>query len=210
MIRFKKNAGDTYDATYLQVFCYDLAMYEAFKPLGLLSIAIAWASLFFLVTKWPGSTSMSVSKRAAASRSAYASMAVMESIFLPMYLAFIATWFVHTFELPTVFTVLNAISVIGLLFAAWVPDVGGAKGKIHNWVCYPAYASMPIATLLVITSSNTSNFARFYGVFALAVMLVCGVRIALKSKLGKNKFLLLQGLFLASVHSTILAATYVR
>ncbi len=185
-------------------------MYEAFKPLGALSIAIGWASLLFLVTKWRGDKSMSFSKHAAAHRSAYLTMAVMESIFLPMYLVFIATWFVQTFELPAIFTVLNAISVIGLLIAAWVPDIPGIKGKIHHWVCYPAYTSMPLSALLLATSSNISNFARVYGVFALIVMVVCGAYMAIKSRLDGNKFLLLQGLFLASIHSVILVATYVR
>jgi len=185
-------------------------MYEAFKSLGALSIAIGWASMLFLVFKWRGDKSMSFSRHAAAHKSAFLTMAIMESIFLPMYFVFIATWFVHAFQLPVIFTVLNAISVIGLLVAAWVPDVPGIRGEIHHRVCYPAYASMPIIALFLAFSGSVGHFARVYNVFAFIVMSICGVYIAHKAKTGGSQFLLLQGLFLASIHSAILITVYVH
>lgn len=185
-------------------------MYEAFKHLGALSIGIGWVSMLFLVTRWRGDKSMSFSKHAAAHKSAYLMMAVMESVFLPMYLLFIATWFVDAFGLPAIFIVLNAISVIGLLVAAWVPDVVGIKGKIHHWAGYPAFASMLIVALFLVLSDEVSAFARVFSAAAMVVMIICGVCIVFKSRAGSTKYLLLQGLFLASIHSAVLVATYVR
>lgn len=166
--------------------------------------------MLFLITKWRGDKSMSFSQHAAANKHAFLTMAVMESIFLPMYFIFIATWFSYTFRLPPVFVFLNAVSVIGLLVAAWVPDAPGIRSRIHHGVCYPAYAAMPISALFLVTSNSVSQFARIYSLIAFVIMLVCGAYIASKSKSGGSKFLFLQGLFLASIHSAILVATYIR
>lgn len=183
-------------------------MYEALKPLGALSIAICWASVLFLVLNWRGDKTMSFSQHAAAHRSAYLMMAIMESIFLPMYLVFIATWFTHTFQLPILFIVLNAITVIGLLIAAWVPDAPGLRNKIHMAVTYPAYISIIIGVLFLVLSETISLFARIFSLAAFLYMLIGSFYLVHEK--GKNNFLYFQAAFLASIQLSILFATYVR
>lgn len=182
-------------------------MYEALKPLGIISIAIGWASMLFLIYKWRGDKSMSFSRHAAAHRNAYLFMAIMESIFLPMYLIFIATWFASAFDMPEIFIFLNAVAVIGLIIAAWVPDVAGAKGKIHHIVAYPAYASMILSTPFIIFSDSISNFARIFTLLACLLMIPLGIYMSINPK-SKDKFLFAQGFFLASIHLSIVVTTY--
>jgi hypothetical protein len=184
-------------------------MYESLKPLGVLSIALCWLSLLLLLVKWRGDKSMSLSQYAAAHPKSYVTMAILESIFLPMYFVFIATWFSYTFHLPPIFVVLNAITVIGLLIAAWIPHTGGKKAKIHTIAAYPAYVSMMLITLLIAFSDSISTPARVFGFAAFAYMLVSSY-LLVKHELGRANFLYLQVAFLVIMDITILLATYVR
>lgn len=183
-------------------------MYEALKPLGILSVCIAWGSMIFLVYKWRGNASMSLSQHAAHHRAAFLMAAILESIFLPLWLVFIATWFAHTYQFPLIYIVLNIFSVIGLLIAAWVPDVVGVRGRIHHAVANPAYLCAMASILFIIFSSNVRILARLISLGALLNMLVCAY--LLKHPIGRKHFLYFQGSYLASIHIAILSTTYIR
>ena len=184
-------------------------MYEVYKPLGAIAIGIGWASLIFLVTRWRGDKTMSFSRHAAAHHSAYLFMAIMESIFLSLYFIFIATWYSHTFNMPILFLVLNAISVGGLIIAAWVPDVADIRGKIHSIVAYPAYLAMLLVVPFIIFSTEVGSFARSFSAAALVLMLVLGIYLTFV-KNSRQRYLYIQGAFIATVHATLLISTYVR
>lgn len=183
-------------------------MYEAFKPLGALSIVLGWASMLFLIYKWRGDKSMSFSGHAASHPTAYFMMAIMESAFLPMYLLFIATWFVHSFELGPLFTLLNAISVVGLLIAAWVPYRPGRQARIHHQAAHAAYSCMIFAMICLTLSPTVPTVARLMSFIALLDGLYSAYLLYIKPN-GRDHLLYIQGIFMACVHLSILTATYI-
>jgi len=184
-------------------------MHESLKFLGLLSIILAWVSLLFLFKVWGRDKNMSISKHAAAHKNAYVTMALSESIFLPLYFIFIAFWFVPNFQLPNIFIVITGISVLGTLLAAWIPDATGKRGSIHYLVAYPAYICMILSVLLIAVCQNVSNIAQIFSILAFGYMVFGGIYLATHRN-SKDNFLYIQVSFLASIHLSVLAATYIR
>lgn len=184
-------------------------MGDAYKSLGIISICLTWIALGFLVYKWRGDKSMSFSKHASSHKKAYITMGLVESLVLPAYFIFVYKWFVPTLHLPPIFTVLNAIGAIGLLIAAWVPDVADLRGKVHEGVAYPAYFCIMLSTIFLVSSTQVSNFSRIISIMAFTYMLIAGCFLVLVSK-AKSNYIYIQALFLASFHLSILTATYIR
>ena len=181
-------------------------MYKSFGPL---SIAIAWLALGLLVYQARGDKTKTFSKIAAADRRAYMRMAILQSIIFPMYFIFIVAWFVPTFHLPVLFTVLNGLASLALLVAAWVPDTGGVKAKIHGAAAYLAYGFFIPILVYMATCSMVGSFARIFSGLAVAYMLIGGSYLLFAPK-ARQHVLPIQALFLISFHASILFSAYLR
>jgi hypothetical protein len=181
---------------------------EIFKLFGPVSVFITWVTVAFLVYNWRGDKSMSISKHAAAHRSAYLMMLVIESIVLPMFFLFTAKWVVPALSLPVVFTVLVGLASAGLLLGAWIPDVTGWKGKVHGIAAYGAALLFIPASVILYLSPNLSLFAKAFALFVLTYEVVV-IMLFSTYKKSRNYHLYLQSGYILFFDLSLIASAYI-
>lgn len=172
-------------------------------------MTITWAAVAFLVYQWRGDKSMSISKHAAAHKSAYLMMLIVESLVLPMFFLFIAFWLVPTFDLHILLSFLVGLASTGLLIAAWIPDITGWKGKVHGLSAYGAAMLFVPASTVLFLSPNISVFARNMALFVLMYEVVAVTCFTVFEKV-KSYHLYAQGAYILLFDLSILAAAYIR
>lgn len=185
-----------------------MAPNEIFKLFGPISVAVTWLTVAFVVHKWRGDKSMSISKHAAANRSAYLTMLAVESIVLPMFFLFVAKWVTPTFNLPTFFTVCVGLSAAGLLLAAYIPDVKGWKTIAHELAAYGAAMLFIPASTILYLSPNISPFARYFSLFVLIYELAAVTLMTVFEKV-RNHHLYVQTAYIVLFDLSIIAAAYI-
>jgi hypothetical protein len=187
--------------------------HESLKPLVVISVTLIWTALILLVTKWPRDRRLTFSKHAAQYRETYFMMAIVQSIVLPLFFVFAAWWFVPTFHLPVIYTVAAGLSSLGLLMAAWVPDVKGAKGKFHQISAYSAYILIILLSLIQAFSHYIPLTARVFSaiIFPYYVVTTSLMLIHKRSATYMRKYYLyIQASYIATFHISLLLATYLK
>ncbi len=179
-----------------------------FQHLGLISISIIWAGLLFLILKWKGDVSMSFSQHAAqykASRLFYIATFLFS---LPLLYIFMISWFKEELDLSWLFVFLVTISSISMLIAAVVPETRSWKKKTHRVSAFVMSGSFIPIVVMIFRGSDIS-IVKFVAVLTLAYMIGASA-ITQRSNFYHKKQLLLQAMYVASFHITIVTATYVR
>lgn len=182
---------------------------EAYKSLGIITLALGWLTLGFAFYKWPVEVKKSISKHASAYRSTYLIMAVMQTLIYPLFLVFVFGWLMPTFHLPSVFGLFITLTFLGLLVAAWIPDTFGIKSKVHRICAYGAAALMIPIVLIIFLSSNVSMVARIISLFAACYMFIVTYLFAFV-KNARNNHLYFQAIYFALFDLSILATVYIR
>ncbi|MCA9333475.1 hypothetical protein KC963_00325 [Candidatus Saccharibacteria bacterium] len=180
-----------------------MALYEVLGPI---SIAQLWLCLWFMLRRWPGNKSMSYSAHAAATRKGIIYYFVIFSLHMFLFYLFVANWFAPTFNLPTIFTAILLVAILGQFTALIVPTTGGKKTTLHDLASYLMYVMLVPLCLFITFSSNFSDFARFYATIAAIYMVISWFIFALNKH--KDNFYLFQTLYGLSFHTSILVAMY--
>ncbi len=178
------------------------------RSLGLISIVVAWASIVALVTGLRLGSEHSISRHAASNKIAYFLMAFTETLLLSLFTVFTIFWFGPHFKAPTLLTVVIVGSALGLVIAAWVPDIKGVRRIIHEYTSYGAFLLMIPATTLIITLPKLGSFARFMATLTLFYMISTVLLFSLSPKV-KRFHLYFQMVYLLSFHLVILSAVYI-
>ncbi len=183
---------------------------EAFKPLGWISILGSWLALTLLVTKWRGHKGMSFSQHAAASRQAYVTMVVAETVVFTLFTVFIYKWFSPTFKLPPLFTVLVAMTSLGFVIAAWIPDTTGWKRGVHRVAAYGAAVLMVPAALIAFHTIQQPIIVRIFWALTVVYLLSCLLFFVFNRQKAYKYHLILQAPYIVLFEMTILMTTYIR
>jgi hypothetical protein len=109
---------------------------EGYKILGPIYVAIIWTAIWYVLRKWPGDKTMSVSKHVAVYKEAYLLFAIVRTLFFPLFLLFMFGWFIPAFNLPAAASIFIACGIAGDLVSAWIPEADGWKGKVHRLSAY--------------------------------------------------------------------------
>lgn len=180
-------------------------MYKLFGPL---SVAITGLAILLMVYMWRGDKGISISKNAAANRSSYLMMLVVQSVTLPMLFLFWSKWLVPTLELPLLFSIFAGLGCLGLLLAAWIPDVKGWRSTAHGLFAYGAVMlAIPMLTILYL-SPRISLFAKYMALLVLVYEMAVVAMFAVLEKV-KSRHLYLQAGYIFLFAFTTLAAAYI-
>lgn len=180
-----------------------------YKSLGLISIAIMWLGLFFLVYKWRGEPHMSFSLHAAANRKAYLFYLGLFVITLPLFFVFVVKWFVPTLNLPRTFIYLVIAAMVFQFVAALVPEVEGKRARIHRFSAgIVTFLLIPMTFMLVNAKHIPLSIRALAMAAALFMVIVWGLYVWIES--FNKHFLYFQAAYVAVFHLTILACTYLR
>jgi len=193
-----------------ELLCYDVAMKpnEIYKLFGPISVGVTWLTVAFVIHKWRGDKSMSISRHAATHKAAYLTMLVVESIVLPMFFLFVAKWVTPVFDLPSFFTVCVGIAASGLVVAAWIPDVKGWKNIVHGMAAYGAAMLFIPASTVLYLSPSISPFARNMSLFVLIYELVAVTSFTVSEK-ARSYHLYVQTAYIILFDLSILAVAYI-
>lgn len=179
------------------------------EPLGALSILMSWVAGFYLLTKWRGTKSMSISQHAASTKHAYLLFAATLTFGGSLLYVFILDWFMPHLGLGFWFGLLYTVTFLAQLVAAWVPDTHGLAHRVHFWAAYfMAFLFMPLA-LYVTIAEHISLAARIVSILCLGYMFVAWI-IFVTLRKAREKYLVFQALYIVAMQVVILAASYIR
>lgn len=176
--------------------------------IGLISILISWAGLFFLIWKWKGNSSMTFSQHAARKKTSIIYYAVLWLIVLPPFYWFVMFPFAERLGLGSIFKVLVSLCSVAMLTAALVPETINWKYKVHRLSAYMmAYLMCPIVYVIAL-QAQLSLFARVT-IWLIGFMMLFGVIKSILEKREHSKnTLIFQATYSALFHLAILIAYY--
>lgn len=181
---------------------------DIYKHVGLVLIILTWMGLIFLIKKWPGNKSMTLSQHAAPNKNSRLFYLLLFLITLPPFYLFITNWLVPNLSLPVIYTYVAGLAIVSQIIAAVVPDNGGLKTKIHNLGAYGmATLLIPLTGLILISSAGivTKSLAAIATVYLVVVWLL---HFFWLEKIQPH-YLYFQSIYIAAFHAVILAATYI-
>jgi len=181
---------------------------EIYKLFGPLSVAITGIAIIIMVNTWKGDKGVTISQNAASNRSSYLMMLVVQTITLPMLFLFWTKWLAPTLELPILFSVFAGLVCLGLMLAAWIPDIKGWKSTAHRLFAFGAASLVPPMLIMLYLSSNISSFTKYMALLVFIYDVAVIILFTLLRK-GKSKHLYFQAAYIFLFALTTLAAAYI-
>lgn len=180
-----------------------------YRELGLLATLIMWGAFAYLLYKWRGKKSMSLSLHAASARSAYRFFAAVLLLAGALYSIFMLSWFIPQFRLPVAFGHLFLFTMLCLLFAAIIPDTKGLNRKLHRFFGYTLAFLLFVITVFIFTTCTLSIPTQIIGGATIAYMLFVMAGFAFVKRFMKH-YLLFQVAYIVTFQIFILAAAYLQ
>lgn len=159
--------------------------------LGLFSIAISWLAGGYIVYRWPAGTMKTLSKHAAANRTASILFAVVLAGGGALFYYFMLNWFIPTFELGRLFYQLMTLAFIAQCITGVFPDRAGWLSIIHTAAAYTLAVLFIPLTALIIESPVLSTSAQIIASLCLLYMFSTFVLIVVGGR-AKNRYLIFQ------------------
>ncbi len=180
---------------------------EMYKLFGPLSVCITGLAILVMLIVWRNDKSMTISQHAAAHKSSYLMMLIVQSITLPMLFLFFIKALTPVAHLPLLFEVIVGIACLGLLIAAWVPDTKGWKSKVHQLCAYGAAVLIIPSLTLLSASAHISPFAKWMAIIVLSYDVAAIVLLTVLNK-AKENHLYIQAAYIFLFALTTIAAVY--
>ena len=175
------------------------------KYLGIVAIALLVTGLVFLIRKWPKDIHHTFSQHAAANRTSTIYYATLFAVILPILAIFFFSWFVPVHNVPSVFSILVALSLVCQLACTLVPEVGKYV-KTHQ-------ALAGISGLLLLPALLMCIFASNIGMIDRAIIVICCATMTLVLLLVVSKrtryALILQAMYFTAFFAPILVISYI-
>lgn len=175
------------------------------KYLGIAAVAILAIGLVFLIRKWPKDIHHTFSQHAATNRVSTIYYATLFAVILPVLAIFFFSWFVPAHNVPLVFSILVALSLVYQLACTLVPEVGKCV-KTHQVLA-------GISGLLLLPALLMCIFASNIGMIDRALIVICCATMALVLLLVMSKrtryALILQATYFTAFFAPILVISYI-
>lgn len=146
---------------------------EHIRYFGLYAIVAATAFIIFMLIKYRGNKSMTLSLHAASHPTAYVLFGIMATLSAALFYPFLLWWFAPTFRLPLLFSWFVVIIAACQLLIAWIPDRPGVMSKIHTRVAFVAGAlALPLTWMIIMSPFITSGL-KVFGILYFVLSLLC-------------------------------------
>lgn len=150
--------------------------------------------------------SMTLSLHAASARRFQVAFASVLSVVAGIFWLF-NTWLSDVKYMPVAYDVAFFVTLICVLVAAWVPDIKGAKRRIHRLAAYGIVLLIPLLVALFASNPHIAAIARLYAWIACAVLIaLCYMLFFVPSQ--RSHFLYYQALYLGLFFSVLVVVTY--
>lgn len=179
----------------------------SWDSLGLISVAVSWVGLVFMIWQWKGEWSKTFSQNAARQKTTIIYYALLWLICLPPFAWFLLFPFYDGLQLNVLFRVIGTVAAAGMLIAALVPETSGWKVTIHRYAAFTMAITFMPMTLLIILSPVISTYAQFLSIVALLFMIYGAVHSYVNGP-NHSKLLVGQALYILAFQLSVFAAYY--
>lgn len=175
--------------------------------MGLILVLLSWAGGTYLIRKWRGTKSMSISQHGASSPEAYRLlMAILILLGISFYIWLVACFAPHL-GLGASFIAVLTVAIALQIVAGLVPDSDGWKSQVHQGAAYAmAWLYFPLS-LMILASSEISQTAKIVGIACLAYMITATVLFFFAKK-ARSYYLIFQSLYIVAFQLIILSTAY--
>ena len=183
---------------------------ESYKIFGLLSTIVSTLAALFIMLHGSRDKSKSISLHAAVvKKRSYAMYAFLFILATILFSLFCFYWFIPTFHLPFLFTVLLSIMMILLLLTILIPE-SGKWIKTHRIVSYGFAFIMALLVFLLLISPAISSGARIISGICLGWMGITWLLFFFASHKRSiaAHYLFFQSSYLIAFFISIVAVTY--
>ena len=174
---------------------------------------VFWISLLILLTKWPRVRNRSVSQHSAAFKESYRFFTTVQVIVGIITYIFVIRWFIPTFDLTLLFTIIYTLMALLQISSALIPDtMTGRSSKVHLFLANYMALGMFFAALLLCFSPAIHGLSKIVVIVTTLYMLVCGLVIAQKK--GRPhllpNYLIIQIIYIVGFQATMLFVSLYR
>lgn len=179
------------------------------KFFGLCLVLLSWAAGIYMLRKWRGLRSMSISQHAASNPAA---LRLFASVLIAGGLAFyvwLVRWFAPELNLSALFVVLITATFLTQIVAALIPDTKGWRSSTHRAAAYSgAFLYLPLS-YLILTAPNISGPGKIVGLVCFSYMiLACFLYLFVKK--SHDHYVIFQALYIMAFQVIILSAAYAQ
>lgn len=180
---------------------------ESFKHLGLLSILLSWTGFAFLLYKWRGKKSKSLSQHAILTKSSYFFFVSIFAVTAPLFYLFVFNWFIPFFNMSKLFVNLIIIELFFQIIYVLIPDKKGFRGILHKLFAYSFAVILVPLNIMIFTSNNVSFIGKFVTLICILYM-IFGLLLLIWKRGRLSQYLYFQTAYVLCFHASILVATY--
>lgn len=175
---------------------------ETYRYVGVSAVVILAIGLGLLAIRWPRGIHKTFSQHAAASRCLIVYYAVLFSIVLVLLNIFFITWFIPTFRLSGIFTVLILGSSLCQLLCTFIPETNSWRIVVHR-ILAAASAVLLLPCLPLLFTLNGGEIA-----IASFIVMTCIIAIVFITRAKPRYSLLLQTTYFIAFFAPIIALSY--
>lgn len=175
------------------------------KYLGMAAVAILAIGLVFLIKTWPKDIHHTFSQHAATNKAASTYYIALFAIVLPLLALFLFAWFIPTFNMPSVFFALIALSLACQLTCTLVPEVGRYV-KLHQALAGISGALLLPSLIMCMFASSLNSVDRT--VVTICVVIMVAIFLLVASKRTRYA-LILQTVYFTAFFVPILVIAYI-
>ena len=178
---------------------------EGIRVVGMVSVALTWLAIGYIILITPRVLSKSISHHAAVNiRPYYLFATLMTTAMLLMYV-FMAGWLAPALLLPIGFTALITVAILLEVVATWIPLSTGWKYTVHQVCSYGAALLMPAILLFILSSPLVNEVARTLCIGALLLMAFLTL-LGVFVKATHKHYLIYQSSYIVAFHGAILSS----
>jgi hypothetical protein len=175
----------------------------------LLSVTTAWASIWYLLRKHGVDGSKTVSGHAAATSRYHIRFAAVEIVIALTSWLFVERWYVPAYDLGPNFRIIAALSSVGLIVAAIIPQKQGWRFIVHEAAAYTmAFGLLGQLGVFLAEASVVTAVKLLFAASCIYMGLVW-ILLIFFQKYTKNITLHLQLGYFLTYHLCLLVTTYI-
>lgn len=178
---------------------------------ALISVLCFWTSLAILLTKWPRSRNKSISQHSAAQKESFIFFTAAQSIIGFILYLFVIRWFIPTFHMSLLFTIVYTTVAWLQIISAFIPDT--MTGKVSLWhrrLANSFAVGMIVVTMLLCFTPTIHGWPKTF-LYLTAVCMLFYAAFGSSANRDPSKgpnYLAAQTLYIVIFQLAFLAATF--
>jgi hypothetical protein len=179
-----------------------------FQIYGMVSIALTWLAISFVLLITERNLARSVSHHAAVKSGNHLIFGLIMTASLVTMCVFMYGWFIPSFNLPLPFALVVGLAILLEFITTWIPLTVGWRYVTHQLCSYGAALLIPVLLVFMLLSPKISGLSMVICIGSLALMSFL-LYLFLFVKSAHSRYLVYQNIYIAAFHISILSVAYI-